>query len=67
VLPESFLHIGVPTLEHDVHSVTPFRSIRPAAPARPTWSSSPHSPAEGFAAVVPLVPFSRSGERRIPR
>src|ERR1700750_2820967 len=27
--------------------------------ARPTWSSSPHPPAEGFAACVPLLPFSR--------
>src|SRR5687767_13970515 len=28
-------------------------------PARPTWSSTPQSPAEGFAASPPLLPFSR--------
>ena len=28
-------------------------------PARPTWSSTPQSPAEGFAASLPLLPFSR--------
>ena len=30
-----------------------------AESVRPTWSSSPHPPAEGFAARLPLLPFSR--------
>src|SRR5580692_7763660 len=35
--------------------------------ARPTWSSTPHSPAEGVAASWPLVPFSRPGRLCISR
>src|ERR1700691_2619062 len=37
-----------------------------AALARPTWSSTPHSPAEGFAAFWPLLPHSRSPGLCIP-
>src|SRR5256885_14518682 len=38
------------------------RCVRWVALARPTWSSTPHSPAEGFAAFsVPLLPFSLPG------
>src|SRR5690242_15630898 len=42
------------------------RVIVPKAPARPTWSSSPHPPAEGFAAArlldatTPLLPVRRA-------
>src|ERR1700720_2343212 len=35
---------------------TPFDPIHLAAPARPTWSSSPHPPAEGFAAFRHYCP-----------
>src|SRR6185437_9323808 len=51
-------HVRLPTVEDDFHELSPLPSDVEAAPVRPTWSSTPHPPAEGFAALVPLVPFS---------
>src|SRR6266567_3122378 len=51
MLAKAFLHIGAPALEDDVHAEPPSAWSPIAAPARPTWSSSPHPPAEGLAAA----------------
>src|SRR6185437_2763378 len=57
-------HVSLPTLEDNLHDLSPLPSgvgsRRPeVAPVRPTWSSTPHPPAEGLAALcVPLMPFS---------
>src|SRR5260370_18992731 len=62
LLTEPLRYTSAATFEDDIHSGPPSELHETAAPARPTWSSSPHPPAEGLAAfLLPLMPCSRPG------